>query len=77
MLPNGIAGWTLADLRRVHGVPVVVAWGAHDTVDSVSAGRASAHALRAPFVLLPPAGHLSMLVDPTGLAAAIERVAHG
>ncbi len=75
MLPHGIAGWTLADLRRVHGVPVVVAWGAHDTVDSVGAGRASAKALRAPFILLPPAGHLSMLVDPTGLAAAIERVA--
>ena len=75
MLPNGIAGWTPADLRRVHGVPVVVAWGADDTVDSVSAGRASAKALRAPFVVLPGAGHLSMLVDPGGLAAAVERVA--
>ena len=75
MLPHGIAGWTLADLRRVHGVPVVVAWGADDTVDSVSAGRRSAAALHAPFVLLPGAGHLSMLVDPRRLAAVVDRVA--
>ncbi|HUJ91799.1 MAG TPA: alpha/beta hydrolase [Gaiellaceae bacterium] len=75
MLPHGIAGWTLADLRRVRGVPVVVVWGEKDTVDSVAAGRESAKALRAPFVVLPRAGHLSMLVDPAGLAAAVERVA--
>lgn len=75
MLPHGIAGWTLADLRRVHGVRRVVAWGALDTVDSVASGRRSAEALRAPFVLLPRAGHLSMLVDPQGVAAAIRRVA--
>ena len=56
MLPNGIAGWTLADLARVHGVRTVVAWGAHDTVDSVAAGRRSAQTLRAPFVLLPGQG---------------------
>jgi pimeloyl-ACP methyl ester carboxylesterase len=75
MVSGGIAGWTLADLRRVHGVRVLVAWGAQDTVDEVSAGRRSARALRAPFVLLPGAGHLSMLVDPRGVAAAVERVA--
>ena len=75
MLPNGIAGWTDADLRRVHGVRVVVAWGALDDVDSVAAGRRTARLLRAPFVLLPRAGHLSMLVAPRGVAAAIERVA--
>lgn len=73
MLPNGIAGWTLADLARVRGVRTVVAWGAHDTVDSVAAGRRSAATLRAPFVLLPKAGHLSMLVDPQGVAAAVGR----
>jgi len=75
MLPHGIAGWTLADLARVHGVPVVVAWGAHDTVDSVAAGRRSAAVMHAPFVLLPGAGHLSMLADPQGVVAAVGRVA--
>jgi pimeloyl-ACP methyl ester carboxylesterase len=74
MLPGGIPGWTLDDLRRVRGVRTVVAWGADDTVDSVSAGRTSARALRAPFVLLPGAGHLSMLVDPAGVADAVGRV---
>jgi pimeloyl-ACP methyl ester carboxylesterase len=74
MLPGGIPGWTLDDLRHVHGVRTVVAWGTEDTVDSVSAGRASARALGAPFVLLRGAGHLSMLVDPTGVAGAVERV---
>jgi pimeloyl-ACP methyl ester carboxylesterase len=75
MLPHGIPGWTLNDLRNVRGVRTVVAWGAEDTVDSVAAGRASARALRAPFVLLPGAGHLSMLVDPRGVAAAVLRAA--
>jgi pimeloyl-ACP methyl ester carboxylesterase len=75
MLPNGIAGWTDADLRRVHGVPVSVVWGALDGVDSVAAGRRTAALLHAPFVLLPGAGHLSMLVAPQGVAAAVERLA--
>jgi pimeloyl-ACP methyl ester carboxylesterase len=75
MLPHGIAGWTTATLRRVQGVRVVVAWGALDTTDSVAAGRRTARLLRAPFVLLPRAAHLSMLVDPRGVAAAVERVA--
>jgi pimeloyl-ACP methyl ester carboxylesterase len=75
MLPHGIVGWTVSDLRRVRGVPVVVAWGADDTVDSVAAGRRTAAALRAPFVPLPGAGHLSMLVDPGRLAAVVDRVA--
>ena len=75
LLPYGIQGYTLSDLRRVHGIRTVVVWGALDTTDSVGAGRASAHALRAPFVLLPRAAHLSMLVDPRGVASAIERVA--
>ena len=75
MLPLGIQGYELGDLRRVHGVRVVVAWGAHDTTDSVASGRASAAALRAPFVVLPRAAHLSMLVDPAGVARAVETVA--
>ena len=75
MLPHGIQGWTLADLRRVHGVHTVVAWGAHDTTDDVAAGRTTAKALRAPFVLLRNAGHLSMLVDPVGVARAVRDAA--
>jgi len=75
MLRYGIQGWTLPDLRRVHGVRTVVAWGARDTTDAVSEGRTSAAALHAPFVLLPSAGHLSMLADPAGVARAIRRVA--
>ena len=75
MLPHGIQGYTLGDLRRVEGVPVVVAWGDHDTTDSVQAGRTTAKALRAPFVLLPRAAHLSMLVDPGAVARAVERIA--
>lgn len=74
MLPHGIPGWTDADLRRVHGVPAAVAWGALDTVDAVSAGRRTAKLLHAPFVLLPRAGHLSMLDDPRGVVAAVARI---
>jgi pimeloyl-ACP methyl ester carboxylesterase len=71
MLRYGIQGYTLADLRRVRGVRAVVAWGAYDTTDPVSAGRETAAALRARFILLPHAGHLSMLVDPVGVARAV------
>jgi pimeloyl-ACP methyl ester carboxylesterase len=70
MIPHGIQGWTLADLRRVT-VPAVVIWGADDTTDGITEGRASAKALRAPFVVLPHTGHLSMLGDPAGVAHAI------
>ena len=75
MLPHGIQGYTLDDLRRVHEVPVLVAWGEHDTTDSVQAGRTTAKALHAPFVLLPRAAHLSMLVDPRKVAGAVKRIA--
>jgi pimeloyl-ACP methyl ester carboxylesterase len=68
---HGIVGLQLADLAKVK-VPSTVVWGAADSIDSVSAGRATARALGAPFILLPGAGHLSMLVDPTGVAAAVE-----
>jgi pimeloyl-ACP methyl ester carboxylesterase len=75
MIPHGIQGLTLADLRRVHGVRTVVAWGEHDTTDAVPEGRVSAKALRAPFVLVPNAGHLSMLANPSAVASAIRRAA--
>jgi pimeloyl-ACP methyl ester carboxylesterase len=75
MLPLGIQGWTTADLRRVSGVRTLVAWGGNDTTDSVPSGRTTAKALGAPFVLLPNAGHLSMLANPAGVAAAVQRIA--
>jgi pimeloyl-ACP methyl ester carboxylesterase len=67
---HGGLGVTEADLRRVHG-PRVVVWGAQDSVDSVAAGRKTAAALHTRFVLVPHAGHLSMLANPSAVARAI------
>ena len=75
MLDHGIQGVSVSTLEQVM-VPTLVARGAHDTVDSVGAGRHSAALLRAPFVEIPGAGHLSMLAQPGAVAAAIERTAH-
>jgi pimeloyl-ACP methyl ester carboxylesterase len=74
MLQYGIQGFRLAELRAVQ-VPALVLWGAHDTVDSVSAGRRSARALRAPFHLLARAGHLSMLAAPDAIARTVDSFA--
>jgi pimeloyl-ACP methyl ester carboxylesterase len=74
MIPHGIQGWTLGDLAHVD-VPAVVVWGAEDTTDTVSEGRTTARALRAPFVLIPHAAHLSMLTNPGRVAQAIAHVA--
>ena len=70
MAQHGIAGVTRQDLRQLH-VPALVVWGAKDDVDPVATGRQSARDLRARFVLVPHAGHLSMLVAPTAVARAI------
>jgi pimeloyl-ACP methyl ester carboxylesterase len=72
MAENGIAGLTRQDLQRLH-VPALVVWGASDNVDPVSAGRQSAGDLRARFVLIQGAGHLSMLAAASSVAAAIRR----
>src|SRR5439155_19032118 len=74
MLQYGIQGFQLSQLRAVR-VPALVLWGAHDTVDAVSAGRRSAQALRAPFHLLPNAGHLSMLAAPGAIARLVDSFA--
>ena len=71
MAQHGIAGVTRQDLRQLH-VPALVVWGANDGVDPVASGRQSAHDLRARFILVPHAGHLSMLVAPTAVARAIS-----
>jgi pimeloyl-ACP methyl ester carboxylesterase len=70
MAENGIAGVTRRDLRRIE-VPALVVWGADDNVDPVESGRQTARDLRARFVLVHGAGHLSMLAAPRTVAAAI------
>jgi pimeloyl-ACP methyl ester carboxylesterase len=70
MAQNGIAGFTRQDLRALH-VPALVVWGASDSVDPVASGRQSARDLHAPFVLVPDAGHLSMLAAARQVATAI------
>ncbi len=69
---GGIPGVTRTALRRLT-VPRAVIWGAEDNVDSLASGRAAAQALNVPLVLIPHAGHLSMLANPADVAAAIER----
>ena len=71
MLRYGIQGVSAETLQAVR-VPRVVVWGAHDTVDSVGAGRRVAALLRTRFVLVPRAGHLSMLAAPRAVARAID-----
>ena len=70
MVEHGIAGFSHADLRRVH-VQALVVWGAKDDVDPVGEGRRSASDLGARFVLVPDAGHLSMLANALAVARAI------
>ena len=70
----GIPGYSLGDERAMH-VRALVLWGAKDSTDSLAAGRQAAAALHAPVVVLPEAGHLSMLVLPRQWAAAVNRFA--
>jgi pimeloyl-ACP methyl ester carboxylesterase len=76
MVPHGILGLTPAELARVR-VPATVVWGRLDSVDGLDAGRRTAAVLHAPFQVIPGAGHLSMLVRPAAVAAAILRAAAG
>jgi pimeloyl-ACP methyl ester carboxylesterase len=71
MAQHGIAGLTREELRSLH-VPALVVWGANDNVDPVASGRQSARDLRAPFVLVHGAGHLSMLAAANAVASAIS-----
>jgi pimeloyl-ACP methyl ester carboxylesterase len=72
LLGHGIQGVSAQTLAAVR-VPALVAWGSHDTVDPVGAGRQTAALMHAPFVEIPGAGHLSMLARPALVARAIER----
>lgn len=72
LLGHGIQGVSASTLAGVR-VPALVAWGSHDTVDPVSAGRQTAALMHAPFVQISGAGHLSMLARPALVARAIDR----
>ncbi|MEP6813640.1 MAG: alpha/beta hydrolase [Actinomycetota bacterium] len=74
LFAGGSSGVSSDDLQHVR-TPSLVVWGEHDTVDAVDAGRQTARALGAQFVLVRGAGHLSMLGRPVAVARAIERVA--
>jgi pimeloyl-ACP methyl ester carboxylesterase len=74
MLRYGIQGVSERTLEAVRA-PRLVVWGADDSVDSPSAGRRTARALRARFVSIPGAGHLSMLATPGAVAATIDEFA--
>jgi len=74
LLAHGIQGVSTATIANVT-IPAIVAWGSHDTVDSVAAGRRTAGLMHARFVEIPRAGNLSMLAQPRAVARAIELVA--
>lgn len=71
MVENGIPGFSRAQLRNIR-VRATVVWGSKDSVDSRESGRQTAADLHARFVLVPGAGHISMVVFPTRVAQAIE-----
>ena len=74
LLGYGIQGFSLGELGDTNARALVV-WGADDSVDSLEVGRDSARALAAPLVVIPQAPHLSMLVQPARVAAAVTRFA--
>jgi pimeloyl-ACP methyl ester carboxylesterase len=67
---NGVVGFSRAQLRGSK-IDALVVWGSNDTVDEPKEGRATARDLGAQFVLVPEAGHLSMLERPGLVASAI------
>jgi pimeloyl-ACP methyl ester carboxylesterase len=70
---HGIAGFTSEQLRATH-LRALVIWGRNDNVDALSAGRQTAHDLQAALVVVPNAGHLSMITAAPRVAAAIARL---
>jgi pimeloyl-ACP methyl ester carboxylesterase len=66
-------GFSRAGLQRLR-IRATVVWGERDDVDDVATGRQTASDLHARFVLVPGAGHLSMLSHPRAVARAIESV---
>jgi pimeloyl-ACP methyl ester carboxylesterase len=71
IIKHGIQGFSRAQLQATH-TPVRVIWGSKDSVDSLSAGRQTAHDLHARLVVIPGAGHLTLLTNAAQVARAIE-----
>jgi pimeloyl-ACP methyl ester carboxylesterase len=67
---NGIVGFSGAQLRKLN-VRATVVWGSDDDVDDIASGRKTARDLRAEFIEIPDAGHLSPLERPGLVASAI------
>jgi pimeloyl-ACP methyl ester carboxylesterase len=70
MVGRPLPGLTRAEIQQLH-VPATVVWGSKDGVDPLADGRQTAGDLHARLVLVPGAGHLSILTDPTAVAHAI------
>jgi pimeloyl-ACP methyl ester carboxylesterase len=71
MAGRQLPGFPRAILQAVR-VRATVVWGVEDGVDDLRAGRQTARDLQARFVLIPNAGHLSLLSAPGAVARAIE-----
>jgi pimeloyl-ACP methyl ester carboxylesterase len=56
-------------------VETIAAWGEHDGVDPLSAGRKAAQTLRTRIVVVRGAGHLSMLQRPGAVARTLASFA--
>jgi pimeloyl-ACP methyl ester carboxylesterase len=72
MAKRPLAGVPRSALQALR-VKATVVWGTHDEVDPRSAGEQTARDLRAPFVTIPGAGHLTLLSNPAAVASAILR----
>ena len=71
MAGRKLPGFRRGILQAVR-VRATVVWGAEDGVDDLRVGRETAGDLHARFVLIPNAGHLSLLSAPGAVARAIE-----
>lgn len=71
----GVLHLTPDEVRRIR-VPRGIIWGAEDATSGGSLAGAREHFRRdgreAPLVIVPQAGHLSMVADPEGFASGIE-----
>lgn len=71
IVSHGIQGFSRRQLQALD-IHATVVWGSLDVVDSPAAGRQTARDLRARFISIPGAGHLSILTSPALVAHAIE-----
>ena len=70
MAGRTLPGFPRATIQALH-VRATVVWGDEDNIDALEEGRQTAGDLHARFVLIPDAGHLSLLSAPGAVARAI------